>query len=394
MFTNFGILFRILQIFYLISILLLFPIIIAVFYNLDLIMKKIIILLFIIFNTALLFAQNDELMDSIKNNDLNKIKTLLREGENLDLYNINYGMTPLMYATQIGNMDIVKELLDFGAKDFDFAFYVACAEGYWDIAEEIMKAGASNYNLALSYAAIGGQLEIVQKLIELGAKDINPALVSACEGNHLEVVKYLIDNGANVNTRAYIEAYRNYKGAERKSPLTATTDINIIKELVNAGATNLNDGIIYNAQVISTNFDSTYSTRILNEYINLGADINSFSTNDGKTLLMYLIEKRDLDFELIKKVIDLGANVNARDRNGNTVLIRAVMYDYEAPTMDPTLNRKIYRTIGTPLNIIEELLDAGADPRERNSYGNTAYRIAARKKRDDIIKLFDERTFK
>ena len=353
-------------------------------------MKKIIALLFIIFNTSLLFAQNDDLMESIKNNDLNKVKTLLREGINLDLYNINYGMTPLMYAVQLGYTEIVDELLDFGAKDFDFAFYIACAEGRWDIAENIMKSGASNYNIALSYAALGGQLEITEKLIDLGAKDINPALVSACEGNNLEVVKYLIDKGANVNTRAYIEAYRNYKGAERKSPLTAATDINIIKELVNAGASNLNEGIIYNAQIISTNFDDSHSTEILNEYINLGADINSASMNDGKTLLMYLIEKRQLDFELIKKVIELGADVNARDRNGNTVLIRAVMYEYEAPIEDSNLNKKIYRTIGTPINIIEELLKAGADPTERNSYGNTAYRIAAKKKRDDIIKLFDE----
>ena len=353
-------------------------------------MKNIIIFLCIIFNTSILFAQNDDLMESIKNNDINKIRTLLREGINLDLYNIRYGMTPLMYAAEIGNIEIVNELLDFGAKDFDFAFYVACSEGRWDIAESIMKAGASNYNIALSYAAIGGQLEIVEKLIDLGAKDLNPALVSACEGNNLEVVRYLIDAGANVNTRAYIEAYRNYKGAERKSPLTAATNIEIIRELVNAGASNLNEAIIYNAETISSNFDSTYSTDILNEYIYLGADINSASMNDGKTLLMYLIEKRQLDFKLIKKIIELGADVNARDRNGNTVLIRAVMYEYEAPVEDTNLNKKVYRTIGTPINIIEELLKAGADPTARNSYGNTAYRIAAKKKRDDIIKLFDE----
>ena len=90
---------------------------------------------------------------------------------------------------------------------------------------------------------------------------------------------------------------------------------------------------------------------------------------------------------MIKKVIELGADVNARDRNGNTVLIRAVMYEYEAPIQDSNLNKKVYRTIGTPINVIEELLKAGASPTDRNSYGNTAYRLAARKKRDDIIKL-------
>ena len=109
-----------------------------------------------------------------------------------------------------------------------------------------MDEGAHNFNIALTYAAIGGQLYIVKELINLGAKDINEALVSACEGNSLEVVKYLIEIGANVNTRAYIEPYRYYGGAERKYPITATTNIDIIKELINAGATNLNEAIIYN----------------------------------------------------------------------------------------------------------------------------------------------------
>lgn len=346
-------------------------------------MKKIITLLLIAFNFA--FSQNDDLMEGIKNNDIDKIRTLLRDGVNLDWYNIKYGMSPLMYAAQIGNIEIVNELLDFGAKDFEFAFYISCAQGYWNIAEKIMNAGTVNYNTALSYAAFGGQLNIAEKLIDLGAKDINSALVSACEGNNLEVVKYLIELGANVNTMAYIESYRDYKGAERKSPLIASTNIDIIRELVNAGASNLNESIIYNA-------DSNFDSRIFNEYINLGADINSYRMSDGKTLLMCLIEKKQTDFELIKKLIELGADVNAHDRNGNNVLIRAVMYEYEAPIEDTNLNKKVYRIIGTPINIIEELLKAGANPKDRNRYGNTAYRIAAKKKRDDIIKFFDEYT--
>ena len=95
-----------------------------VFYSLDFMMKNIIIFLFLIifFNVSLFSAQNDELMDSIRDNDIERIKILLRDGENLDLYNIKYGMSPLMYATQLGNIDIVNELLDFGAKDFDFSF--------------------------------------------------------------------------------------------------------------------------------------------------------------------------------------------------------------------------------------------------------------------------------
>ena len=346
-------------------------------------MKRTTLLFFII--STLLFSQNytnsqieqnNDLMKSIENNDIEGVRNILRNGNNLDIYNNKYGMSSLMYAAKIGNMEIVKELLDFGAKDFDFAFYTACMEGYWDIAQKFIENGANNFDIALSYAAIGGQLDIVKELINLGAKDINGALVSACEGNHIELVKYFIENGANVNTKAYIEPYRYYEGTERKYPITATTDINIINELINAGATNLNEAIIYNAK-------QTNRIDIIFNLLELGADVNAKNYGNEKTLLMYLIEKENPNIEAIKRIIESGADINATDRNGNNILIRAVMFGYEKE------DDGIYRTFSTPLEVMEELLKAGADMTQRNIYGNTAYRIAAKKKRKDFIELFD-----
>ena len=346
-------------------------------------MKRI-ILLFLIISTLLFsqnytnsqIEQNNDLMKSIENNDIEGVRNILRNGNNLDIYNNKYGMSSLMYAAKIGNMEIVKELLDFGAKDFDFAFYTACMEGYWDIAQKFIENGANNFDIALSYAAIGGQLDIVKELIDLGAKDINGALVSACEGNHIELVKYFIENGANVNTKTYIEPYRYYEGTERKYPITAATDINIINELINAGATNLNEAIIYNAK-------QTNRIDIIFNLLELGADVNAKNYGNEKTLLMYLIEKENPNIEAIKRIIESGADINATDRNGNNILIRAVMFGYEKE------DDGIYRTFSTPLEVMEELLKAGADMTQRNIYGNTAYRIAAKKKRKDFIELFD-----
>mgnify|MGYP000440661131 FL=1 len=254
---------------------------------------------------------------------------------------------------------------------------MACMEGYWDIAKKFINEGANNFDIALTYAAIGGQLDIVKELINLGAKDINGALVSACEGNHLEIVKYFIENGANVNTKAYIEPYRYYEGAERKYPITAATNIDIIKELVNAGATNLNEALIYNAKQ-TNRMDNIFNL------LELGADINSHNYGNEKTILMYLIERENPDIEAIKKIIELGADINATDRNGNNVLIRAVLFEYDKE------DNGIYRVFSTPLEIMEELLKAEANMTQRNIYGNTAYRIAARNKKKDFIELFDK----
>ena len=116
----------------------------------------------------------------------------------------------------------------------------------------------------------------------------------------------------------------------------------------------------------------------------MGADINSHNYGNEKTILMYLIERENPDIETIKKIIELGADINATDRNGNNVLIRAVLFGYDKE------DNGIYRVFSTPLEIMEELLKAGANITQRNIYGNTAYRIAARNKKKDFIELFDK----
>ena len=156
-------------------------------------MKKVIVLILI--NVSILFSQvSNDLMQSIYDNNIEEVKNIVRDGYNLDIFDSKYNMTPLMYAAKNGNIEIVRELLNFGAKDIDMAFYISCMEGYWDIAKELNNAGASNYNIAVSYAAFGGKLDIVKELINMGAKDINSALVSACEGGDIDTINYLLDD--------------------------------------------------------------------------------------------------------------------------------------------------------------------------------------------------------
>ncbi len=341
-------------------------------------MKRILFLIVII--NLNLFSNTNLIIEKIENNDIEAIRQILRDGENINTYNSENVMSPLMYASKVGNIDIVRELLNFGAKDYEYAFYIACEYGHWNIAKELMQVGEVNLNIALSYASFGGQIEIVNNLIEYGATDINSALVSASEGNHLDIINLLLEKGANINTYRYIQAYRNNKGAERKYPITATTDINIIKELIEKGATNINEALLYNAK------NNTNNNDIIFELIDLGADVNYANPLNGTTTLMYMIEKENVKDEDIKKLIEIGANVNSKDRSGNTVLIRALMYNYTKPIDE---NYSTYKTMYTPLSIIKLLVENGASPNERNSFGNTAKSIASKYKRKDIIEYFD-----
>jgi ankyrin repeat protein len=74
----------------------------------------------------------------------------------------------------------------------------------WSCYAGISVAG-NDGNTPLHYACEGGNLEVVKFLIDSGAdvsvagNDGNTPLHYACEGGNLEVVKFLIDSGADVS---------------------------------------------------------------------------------------------------------------------------------------------------------------------------------------------------
>jgi ankyrin repeat protein len=143
-------------------------------------------------------------------------KLLLEKGAKVDLQS-NSGWTALLYAANYGHLEIVKALLEKGAKidlqdnDGWSALRCAAGEGHLEILKLLLEKGANvdsqtnNGWSALSSSSDKGNLEIVKLLLEKGAKvDLQSkygvtALQCAAGKGHLEIVNLLLEKGARVD---------------------------------------------------------------------------------------------------------------------------------------------------------------------------------------------------
>lgn len=97
----------------------------------------------------------------------------------------------LHYACYGNHFDIVKLLINEGAKDWNMGLMGACEGGHLEIASAMIKNGADNFNHGLYFACKGGYLELVNSMIKLGANECDTAMMFACREGHLQIVEFL-----------------------------------------------------------------------------------------------------------------------------------------------------------------------------------------------------------
>ena len=225
----------------------------------------------------------DNLIYAAQDNDTNRIDSILKSR----IVNINarsyHGYTALMWASEYGNLEAAKLLIENGAdvnakdKYGDTALIEA---GHLEVVKLLIENGA-DVNVenefgenALMRASEYGNLEKVKLLIEKEAdvnaknEDGKTALMRASREGHLEVVKYLIENGADVNAKS------------------------------NNGWTALMRAS-YNGHL-----------EVVKYLIENGADVNA-KRDSGRTALMRA--SREGHLEVVKLLIENGADVNAKD---------------------------------------------------------------------------------
>jgi len=155
---------------------------------------------------------NSQLVRAVKEGDVAAARAALDLGADANAQ-VASGATPLTLAALRGHTEVVKVLLEKGAKVSAGTLMGAVQQGHIETVKVLLENGAdvnarlTNGQTPLLIAAWADHAEIVALLLkngaDIGAKlnDGATALLAAAQNGHVDVVKILLQNGADVNAR-------------------------------------------------------------------------------------------------------------------------------------------------------------------------------------------------
>gem|GEM_PF-854388 len=278
------------------------------------------------------------------------VKILLDAGAKVNAKTVN-DWTPLMLAAEYGHTEVVRMLLDAGAK------VNAQAKNKWiylsknpEIIRYVGMAELSvlNKGTPLMLASREGHAKIVKMLLGAGAK-VNAmtssgrtSLMLAAENGHVELVKLLLDSGAKVDSSSDTASLNLAARGGHSDIVKLLLDA---KAKVNSKSKDINTAI-YAAAIGG----HTETVKLLRD---AGAEIDAKSDNT-EGVLIYAAEQGKT--EGVKLLLQAGVDVNARNKDNETALFRAAHWG---------------RT-----ETVNLLLKSGADIKTTNNSGQTALHIA------------------
>ncbi len=340
------------------------------------------------------------------------IGLFLKAKANIDLA-LSGGETPLMTAARTGKVDALKALLvngaDVKAKDDErgqTALMWAAAEGNTAAVGTLIEFGADIHAIskggftALLFAVREGKPDVVRALLKAGA-DVNEtlqkpsrqagtsAMALAVANAHFELAAMLLDAGADPNAAAqgwtalHTITWIRQPGYASNDPAPAgsgnMSSIEFVKKIVAKGA-NLNAKMTRRTNVGLSSLNTMGATpfllaartgdaELMRLLSKLGADPLIPNADDTTPLMVAAGvgtrspgEDAGTDAEVLEAVkvsIELGNNVNAVDKNGETAMHGAAYKQVPAAA--------------------QYLLDHGAKIdvfNQKNSHGWTPLRIA------------------
>ena len=340
------------------------------------------------------------------NGSATAIELLLKAGANANAV-LPGGETVLMTAARTGKPDAVNVLLRHGASvnakegwRGQTALMWAAAEGHAAVIEALVARGAdiharSNGGFtALLFAAREGQIAASKALL-VGGANLNDAIPSTTpidEPAPEETTPGPPEAGLNVfllataNAHFELAAWLLDQGAEPNAAPRGWTALHQISWVRKMGVAGSNDP----APPGSGNMTSLDFVRKL---VAKGADVNARATKKpqmGLTTLNsvgatpFLLAARTADFELMRLLVELGADPKLPNEDNTTPLMVAAGVGTQNPGEDPGTEPEV-------LEAVKIALELGNDLNAVDNNGDTAMHGAALKHAPSVVRYLAER---
>lgn len=297
--------------------------------------------------------------------DVEGAKLAIGAGANLDIRSGPWlgDRTALQVAAYRGNLALVQLLMDAGASLRGVMSHAARA-GQRDIVALLLRSGADP-GAALIAAAGANRMEVVDLLLSLprlGESQIDLALESAAYKGHLDMVNTLLKEGANANFGI--------------GPAVNKRQRAILDRLLSAGA-DASFGVVQAAKVRSTKTIELLLARGADPDFRCTAPIITRCVPDeeGVSAIMLAISGGHFNWWLVWQRAAL-----AKGRSGmfNISSLLSDPFDmYDENWYSIAIDEEKLNESDELVQIVDALLEAGADPNAEDGLGQTALMRAA-----------------
>jgi ankyrin repeat protein len=294
----------------------------------------------------------DDITAAVRSNDLVQLTQIVQSREIANTAN-GLKATPLHYAAMYGSVEALAFLLERGADP-----------------------NAQNQSGATPLVYAAWSFERTRLLVEHGAavnvatnQGITPLLVAAAAHGNVNTLRYLLDKGADVQAQT-----KDGEDALMRASLSG--DAEMVRVLLDRGADPKRaDKAGFTALENATTFPDSVRVKMLLE---TGSDPNAFNIFAGRvkngpialthmTALMTTAPYSDQ--ETIACLLKAGARVNETDSRGMTPLMFSIAADHAQPAT------------------VRQLIKAGADIQARDKYGDSVLDWAHKYGNPEIVSM-------